>query len=106
VFHDALKAAISTTYSKTSTELAESKFSIAYGEPWPTRMQEYIPKIRRLLHMSSVSQKLGFDLVLYLGRHSYTDSPRKRTSRKTLDKSADDLLAGLAMAIKEDPDFN
>jgi len=105
-FHDDLKSEISSTYENILAEKGK-RYERDYhsiGE----RMEDYVPRIQRLGRMASTGSELAFDLVLYLGRHSYLESPDNygSPSNRPLDMEMDNLLMQLATAIKEDdPDF-
>ena len=71
-FHDELKAEILATYSKEDKEAA--RYERGY-QSMGEKMEEYIPKIMRMRLISLLGSKFAFDLVLYLGRHSYLYLP-------------------------------
>ena len=104
-FHDNLRAEILATYSK------EDREAIRYERRYHNigeKLEEYIPKIRRLRLMSLVGYKLAFDLVLYVGRYSYLDPPDhdRWMNQRRLDEEMDELLMGVANDIRnQEPDF-
>jgi hypothetical protein len=71
-------------------------------------MKPFVPCIRKVGNMSPRGAKLAFDLVLFLGRHTYKEIPESwRPEVLTrLDDYLDSTLLELAVGAREqDPTF-
>lgn len=93
-YHDDLKGQISASYRKIVA---------APGKAWRigsdgSDMALLIPKIRRLGRMSSQGPRLAFELVMFFGRHTYTERPTPCQDR-TIDPIVDELLSSLMKPV-------
>jgi hypothetical protein len=100
-FDKDLKTEISAVYTKASAERRQSGHVSGIIS---SSMVHFIPQIRRLGNMSSTGLHLAFELVMFLGRHSYDETP-SFTNRPS-DLLADALLVELITDARlKDPNF-
>jgi hypothetical protein len=106
--HDTLKSQIYAAHDEIKDQI-ENHGAELTSDDYSTKMVEFIPHIRRLSTLSDLGVKLAFDLVIYLGQHSYgsLDNGGRGRPNRPSDPLADDLLVELATKIKEvDPTFS
>ncbi len=72
------------------------------------KLMNLLPLIEDVGNMGSAGLHLALDLVMFFGRHTYTENPHQGSSNeyRPSDSKADDLFVELAKLIKEeDPGF-
>jgi hypothetical protein len=107
-FHDEIKAEISIAYAKILDGDGESKRDYNERNPFSKSMKPFVPRIRKVDNMSPGGAKLAFDLVLFLGRHTYKEIPESwwPEALTRLNDYLDSTLLELAVEAREqDPTF-
>jgi hypothetical protein len=106
--HDKIKAEISIAYAKILEGDGESKRDYDERNLFSKSMKPFVPRIRKVGNMSPGGAKLAFDLVLFLGRHTYKEIPEswRPEALTRLDENLDSTLLELAVGAREqDPTF-
>jgi hypothetical protein len=73
--HDEIKAEISIAYAKILEGDGESKRDYDKRIPFGKSMKPFVPRISKVGNMLPRGAKLAFDLVIFLGRHTYKEIP-------------------------------
>jgi hypothetical protein len=99
--HDALKGQIFAAYSEIKDRIQKNNEKLN-SDDYSKKMTEFIPHIQRLSTLSSVGLSLAFDLIIYLGQHSYgvLENGGRGAPNRPSDPEADDLLVEIATSIK------
>ena len=106
--HETLKNQIFAAYTEIKVQIDNHSAKLS-SDDYSKRMVQFIPHIRRLSTLSPVGVRLAFDLVIYLGQHSYgaLENGGRGAPNRPSDPLADELLVDLATKIKEkDPSFS
>lgn len=106
--HETLKTQIFAAHNEIEDQI-ENYGAKLTSDDYSAKMVGFISHIRRLSALSPVGLRLAFDLVIYLGQHSYgaLDNGGRGAPNRPSDPLADELLVEIATNIKEqDPTFS
>lgn len=100
--HDTLRNQIFAAYTEVKDQIENQNAKLT-SDDYSKKMVQFIPHVRRLSTLSPVGVRLAFDLVIYLGQHSYgaLDNGGRGAPNRPSDPLADELLVELATKIKE-----
>ncbi|PVH80571.1 hypothetical protein DL98DRAFT_187028 [Cadophora sp. DSE1049] len=104
--YDACKLEITETHERCVKDMCATKSRpYRHSCDLSSEMTKFIPTVQRLSNMEG-GQHLAFDLILYLGRQSYTEmAGRSSSTYRESDQMADKLLLEIAKAIKENEEY-